>query len=296
MKMPTKAIIPAAGLGTRFLPQTKAMPKEMLPIIDKPVIQMVVEELTEAGVTDIIIVTGPQKRAIEDHFDRDEGLEQALRNKGKEQEAEDVEHIAERANFVYLRQKRQSHEPLGNALPVRNAMHLLADEPFFVVFPDDFFLCDGPSSIQQILDVYKETGKSVIQTMHVKGPDIERYGIVQLDEEVKDGIVKVKGLVEKPDHESAPSNIASVGGYLLTPDILPIIKSLKAGNGGEIGLSDAVSILAQQDNVYGKIIEGTYHDAGNKARYLEAVVDATLRHPELQTEFRAYLECRLNGA
>jgi UTP--glucose-1-phosphate uridylyltransferase len=174
-------------------------------------------------------------------------------------------------------------------------MHLLADEPFFVVFPDDFFLCDGPSSIQQILDVYKDTGKSVIQTMHVDGPDIERYGIVQFDDE-DNGIVRVRGLVEKPDQESAPSNVASVGGYLLTPDILPIIKELKPGNGGEIGLSDAVSILAQQDQVYGKIIKGTYHDAGNKARYLEAVVDATLRHPELQTEFRAYLESRLKDA
>jgi len=293
MQLPTKAIIPAAGLGTRFLPQTKAMPKEMLPIIDKPVIQIVVEELVAAGVTEVIIVTGAQKRTIEDHFDRDEGLEQALRGKGKDSLADEVEAIAESANFVYLRQKRLAHEPVGNALPVRNAMHLLADEPFFVIYPDDFFLTDGKSSIQQILDVYQQTGKTVIQTIKVPSSDIERYGVVNPGGQVKDDMVRVKGVVEKPKASEAPSDIASVSGYLLTPNILPIINTLQPSNGGEIGIADAVNILAQQDEVYAKIIDGTYHDAGNKARYLEAVVDAALRHDDLKDDFRQYLQQRL---
>ena len=294
MKLPTKAIIPAAGLGTRFLPQTKAMPKEMLPIIDKPVIQIVVEELVQAGVTEIIIVTGAQKRTIEDHFDRDEALEQALRMKGKDPLAEEVEQIAEMANFIYLRQKRLPGEPLGNALPVKNAMHLLSDEPFYVVYPDDFFLCDGKSSIQQILDVYKQTGKSVIQTIEVEGDGIERYGVVKPDGEVKDKTVRVTGVVEKPKLEQAPSKIASVSGYLLTPNILPIISSLEPSEGGEIGIADAVNILASQDEVYARVIEGNYHDAGNKARYLEAVVDAALRHPELKGDFESYIRQRIS--
>ena len=294
MKLPTKAIIPAAGLGSRFLPQTKAMPKEMLPIIDKPVIQIVVEELVAAGVTEIIIVTGSQKRAIEDHFDRDEGLEQDLREKGKDEAANEVRAIAESANFVYLRQKRSENEPLGNALPVRNAMHLLHDEPFYVIFPDDFFFCDGDSSVQQILDVYKKTGTSVIQTIEVNDAGIERYGVVRTSSNPEDGCVKVDGLVEKPKQADAPSNIASVGGYLLTPDILPIISNLEPGNGGEIGLADAVNILAETSEVYGKIIEGSYHDAGDKGSYLEAVVDAALRHPELKDSFEEYLHERLS--
>ena len=293
MKLPTKAIIPAAGLGTRFLPQTKAMPKEMLPIIDKPVIQIVVEELVAAGVTEIIIVTGSQKRAIEDHFDRDEGLEKELREKGKDEAANDVRAIAECANFVYLRQKRSENEPLGNALPVRNAMHLLHDEPFYVIFPDDFFLTDDKSSVQQILDAYKETGKTIIQTIEVNDSGIERYGVVQTSSEIKNGCVKVDGLVEKPKQVDAPSNIASVGGYLLTPDILPIIRDLEPGKGGEIGLADAVNILAEQTEVYGKIIDGSYHDAGDKGSYLEAVIDAALKHPELKDGFESYLHERL---
>lgn len=293
-KIPTKAIIPAAGLGTRFLPQTKAMPKEMLPIVNKPVIQIVVEELVQAGVTEIIIVTGSQKRAIEDHFDRDEELEQKLRSSGKEKAAEEVMNISTLANFVYLRQKRKSDEPEGNALPIRNAMHLLGNEPFYVVYPDDFFLCPAKNSIQQILDVYQETGKSVIQAIEVNDESIERYGVIKTSDEYGVGKhVRVEGLVEKPSREQAPSRLASVSGYILTPEILPIISNLKPGVGGEIGIADAVHQLSQIDEVYAVSIDGTYHDAGNKLSYIQAVIDAALYNDDLSQDLRDYLHIRL---
>jgi UTP--glucose-1-phosphate uridylyltransferase len=294
MKKPTKAIIPAAGLGTRFLPQTKAMPKEMLPIVDKPVIQIVVEELVASGVTEIIIVTGSQKRAIEDHFDRDEGLEQALKEKGKFEEAKKVQEIAELANIVYVRQKRKPGEPHGNALPIRNAMHLLGDEPFYVIYPDDFFLYDGKSSIEQLLESFQTTNKSTMQAIEVNESAVSRYGIIDPDGERNGNHLKVKGVVEKPNITDAPSRIASVSGYLLTPEILPIITNLQPGNGGEIGIADAVDQLAKQDDVYAVITEGTYHDAGNKLSYMEALVDAGLRDKEMSSEFEHYLRKRLS--
>lgn len=282
----TKAIIPAAGLGTRFLPQTKAMPKEMLPVVDKPVIQIIVEELVEVGVTDIIIVTGPQKRSIEDHFDRSIELESMLEEKGKTAEAQQIREIANMANFIYVRQKG---EPKGNALPVINASHLLGDEPFFVLFPDDFFKTDGISRARQLLDVYEQTGSSVISLMEVAKADASKYGMVIVEEEVGDDAVAIAGLMEKPGPENTPSNLASIGGYLLTPDIIPIIENLEVGAGGEIVLADAVHKLAQDSSVYGKAIDGTYHDTGDKLRYVQAVVDMTLVHPDMGEDFRAYL-------
>ena len=283
----TKAIIPAAGLGTRFLPQTKAMPKEMLPIVDKPVIQIIVEELVEVGVTDIIIVTGAQKRSIEDHFDRSVELESLLEEKGKNTEAQRIREIAQMANFVYVRQKG---EPKGNALPVINASHLIGDEAFFVLFPDDFFKTKSTSRARQLLDVYEETGSSVISLMEVDREDSSKYGMATVEEEVGDDAVQIAGLVEKPGPDNTPSNLASIGGYLLTPDIIPVIENLEVGTGGEIVLADAVHELAQQTPVYGKAIDGIYHDTGDKLRYVQAVVDMTLSHPEMGGEFREYLK------
>lgn len=290
MKLPTKAIIPAAGLGTRFLPQTKAMPKEMLPIVDKPVIQIVVEELVDVGVTDIIIVTGAQKRSIEDHFDRSAELEEQLREKGKDAFAQQIKEIGEMANFVYVRQKG---EPKGNARPVLNAEHLLGDEPFFVLFPDDFFRTEGETRAKQLLDTYKQTESSVISLIEVDKSAADKYGMAEIDGEMGDGSVRIKQLIEKPGADKAPSSLASVGGYLLTPDILPLIRQEKVGAGGEIVLADSINELAQTTPVYGKAIKGNYHDAGNKLRYLEAVVDVALAHSELGDDFRQYLESRL---
>lgn len=289
MKQPTKAIICAAGLGTRFLPQTKAMPKEMLPIIDRPVIQLIVEEAVAAGVTDIIIVTGSTKRSIEDHFDRSDELENDLQQRGKPELAQVIKNIAEMANFVYIRQKGL---PKGNARPVLNARHLVDDEPFFVFFADDFFRAEVPRAVQ-LKEAYQKTGKSVISLIEVDKKDADKYGMAAISEDIGDRTFKVTELVEKPGEENTPSNFASVAGYLLTPEIWPILIKEKVGAGGEIMLADSINELAQTDEVYGRFIEGIWHDAGDKLKYLKAVVDTALVHDKLGTDFRKYLEDRL---
>lgn len=289
-KKPTKAVIAAAGLGTRFLPQTKAMPKEMLPIIDKPVIQIIVEQLVAAGVADVIIVTGSTKRAIEDHFDRSDELENELIVRGKTKLAEEIRKIAEMANFVYLRQKG---EPKGNALPLYNAAHLLdPTEPFFMFYADDFFRSEVPHP-QQLLEVYEKTGGSVMSLIKVDKKDSSRYGMVDVAEKIDEKTFKIKCVIEKPGPEKTPSNFATVGGYLLTPDILPIIDQKIVGAHGEMAVVDSVNILAKNNNVYGKFIDGVYHDAGDKQRYLIAVVDHALCDPEISLELRKYLDYRL---
>lgn len=291
MKKPTKAIIAAAGLGTRFLPQTKAMPKEMLPIIDKPVIQIIVEQLVASGVTDIIIVTGSTKRAIEDHFDRSDELENELRAKGKNDLADEMKRIAELANFIYVRQKGT---PKGNARPLLNASHLLSgDEPFYMFFADDFFRSEVPHA-KQLLEVYEATGKSVISLIEIQPKDTSKYGIADISKQLNERTFQVKQLIEKPGPDKAPSFFAAVGGYLLTPDIIPIVAKQTVGHGGEIVLADSINKLAQKDKVYGKFIDGVYHDAGDKARYLRAIVDHALADPKLGPDFKKYIETRLN--
>jgi UTP--glucose-1-phosphate uridylyltransferase len=290
MKQPTKAIICAAGLGTRFLPQTKAMPKEMLPIIDRPVIQLIVEEAVAAGVTDIIIVTGSTKRAIEDHFDRSDELESELREKGKVEKADEIKAIAELANFVYVRQKGT---PKGNARPILNAQHLIDDnEPFFVFFADDFFRSKVPRAVQ-LKQAYEKTGKSVISLIEVDKKDADKYGMAAIGDELDGKTFRLNELVEKPGAENTPSTFASVGGYLLTPDIIPIIAQEKTGKGGEITLADSINELAQTDEVYGQFIEGTWHDTGDQLKYLMAVVDVALESDIYGTAFAEYLKNRL---
>lgn len=289
---PTKAVIAAAGFGTRFLPQTKAMPKEMLPIVDKPVIQILVEQLVAAGVTDIIIVTGPAKRAIEDHFDRAEDLEAELRAKGKDQYADMIRDIAEMANFVYVRQKGL---PKGNSRPLLNTKHLLAkDEAFFYLFADDFFRCDVPYP-QQLIDAFEKAGSDgpVISAVKVGPEDSKRLGMIDTDGQVDDHTFKVNGLVEKPGPDATPSLFASAGSFLLTPDIIPIIEKEETGVGGEIVLADAINEYAKTNDVYCRFIEGVWHDAGDKGRYLEAIVDHALLDEDLGPNFRKYLEERL---
>lgn len=290
MKQPTKAIICAAGLGTRFLPQTKAMPKEMLPIIDRPVIQLIVEEAVAAGVTDIIIVTGPTKRSIEDHFDRSDELEKELREKGKDDKADEIEAIAHLANFVYVRQKGS---PKGNARPILNAAHLIGDdEPFFVFFADDFFRSEVPRATQ-LNQAYQKTGKSVISLIEVDKSDADKYGMAAISDKVGEFTFKLAELVEKPGEANTPSNYASVGGYLLTPDILPIIAKEIPGKGGEITLADSINELAQADEVYGQFIQGVWHDTGDQLKYLKAVVDIALESDEYGADFAEYLRNRL---
>ncbi len=290
---PTKAVIAAAGFGTRFLPQTKAMPKEMLPIVDKPVIQIIVEQLVAAGVTDIIIVTGSSKRAIEDHFDRAEDLEAELRGKGKDKYADMIQEIAEMANFVYVRQKGL---PKGNSRPLLNTKHLLAkDEAFFYLFADDFFRCEVPYP-QQLIEAFEKAGSNgpVISAVKVDPEDSKRLGMIDTDGQIDDHTFKVKGLVEKPGPEKTPSNFASAGSFLLTPDIMSIVAKEETGVGGEIVLADAINEYAKSNDVYCRFIEGVWHDAGDKGRYLEAIVDHALLDPELGPEFRTYLQNRLS--
>lgn len=290
MQQPTKAIICAAGLGTRFLPQTKAMPKEMLPIIDRPVIQLIVEEAVAAGVTDIIIVTGSTKRAIEDHFDRSDELEADLREKGKHEKADELRAIAELANFVYVRQKGS---PKGNARPIINAQHLIGpDEPFFVFFADDFFRSTVPRAVQ-LKQAYEKTGKSVISLIEVAKKDADKYGMASIGRDMGGSTFKIEQLIEKPGADKTPSTFASVGGYLLTADILPIITQEKIGSNGEISLADSINELAQSDTVYGQFIEGTWHDTGDQLKYIQAVVDLTLESDVYGAEFASYLKKRL---
>ena len=291
MKKPTKAIIAAAGLGTRFLPQTKAMPKEMLPIIDRPVIQLIVEEAVAAGVTDIIIVTGSTKRAIEDHFDRSDELEKELREKGKDDKADEIEKIANLANFIYVRQKGA---PKGNARPVLNARHMINDdEPFFVFFADDFFRSEVPRAVQ-MLEAYEKTGKSIITLIEVDPKDADKYGMAATGEQVDEHTFQITELVEKPGQENTPSNYASVGGYLLTPDILPIIQQEKVDKNGEITLADSINQLAQEDQVYGRFVQGVWHDTGDQFKYIKAVIDVALESDEYGDKLADYMRERLD--
>ena len=290
MKQPTKAIICAAGLGTRFLPQTKAMPKEMLPVVDKPVIQLIIEQAVKAGVTEVIIVTGSTKRAIEDHFDRSNELESELREKGKDDKADQIKAIAELANFIYIRQKGS---PKGTGRPILNAQHLIDDdEPFFVFFADDFFRSEIAWPLQ-LKEVYNKTGKSVISLIEVDKKDADKYGMVKIGKQLSDRVFKLDGLVEKPGEANTPSAFASVGSFLLTPDIIPLLAQEKIGFGGEIALSDSIDELARKDVVYGCFIEGVWHDTGDQLKYLEAVVDVALESSQYGEAFAEYLRKRL---
>ncbi len=280
-----KAVIPAAGFGTRFLPQTKAMPKEMLPIVDKPVIQYVVEELVASGITDIVIVTGWHKRAIEDHFDYPNELIQMLKEQGKDDLLVEVKRTSSLANFIYIRQKG----PYGNATPVLCAKNVIGDEPFVAIWGDEFIYAKPPRALQCI-DVFEKYGDPVISAVRVPKQDLSRYGIVEATN-VEDNIWQIKRLVEKPSVEEAPSNLAAHGCYVLTPDIFPIIENLKLGKGGELWLPDAISQLMKKRPVYAcEIRDARYYDTGNKLEYLKTVVAFALAHKDLNGEFRSYLK------
>lgn len=283
-----KAVIAAAGMGTRFLPQTKAMPKEMLPIMDKPVIQMVVEGLVDGGVEDIIIVTGPTKRAIEDHFDRSVEFEHELIAKGKDAVASQLRDIAEMANFIYVRQKG---EPRGNARPILNAEHLIGDEPFFFFFADDFFTGEL-STAQQLLSVHEKTGSAVAALRSVGDEEVSMYGIADVIED-KGEFVQIRRVVEKPSLENAPSRLSVAAGYLLTPDIFPLLHSLQPGQGGEIQIADAIEVLASDKDVFGVEIQGEYHDTGNPLAYLKTQISVALQDERYGDELRGYLKSLL---
>jgi UTP--glucose-1-phosphate uridylyltransferase len=291
----TKAVIAAAGFGTRFLPQTKALPKEMLPLIDKPIIQYVVEELVEAGIKDIIIVGSSNKRSIEDHFDLpNEDLLNNLRAGGakKKHYIEEVEAIAELANFIYLRQKG----PYGNATPVMNAAHLLGNEPFIYTFADDFFVA-SPGRTKQLIEVFNRYNAGVFACKTVTADaEYDRYGIVSGSPAGK-GCLKVERVVEKPGKAHAPSNLASVSGYLLTPEIFPYLEKQAAKHTeGELMIQPVMQAMIDDGHAFyaREIQNGTYYDTGDKLEYLKTIVDFGLNHPELGPELQAYLRARLD--
>ncbi|MDP3917899.1 MAG: UTP--glucose-1-phosphate uridylyltransferase [Candidatus Woesebacteria bacterium] len=284
----TKAVIPAAGFGTRFLPQTKAMPKEMLPIVDKPVIQYVVEEAVESGIKDIVIVTGSSKRAIEDHFDLPNAdLINNLIRGGKEKLLDEINKIAEMANFIYVRQKGL----YGNGTPVLSAESVIGNESFAVLWGDEFISSDPPR-LAQMMKVWEKYGGVVISGVRIESRDrLSKYGIADL-EPVEDKVFKINRIVEKPIPGEAPSNLATHGAYILPPEIFPALKNLKPTKGGEIWLTDAINILREQKiPVYACEIEnGTYYDTGSKIEYLKTVIEFALRHKDLNGEFKKYLK------
>lgn len=287
-----KAVIPAAGYGTRFLPQTKAMPKEMLPIVDKPVIQYVVEEAVAAGIEDIVIVTGWHKRSIEDHFDYPFELVSRLKESGKTKLLEEVEHTADLANFVYIRQKG----PLGNATPIWNARTVIGDEPFMVLFGDDFIVSQPKNRAQQLIEAYEEYGSSILSAMNKPNKeDASRYGYVA-GEEIKKGLTKVSQIIEKPGFENKPSDTAIISGYIFTPEIFDCIDTMITkkitGHGGEYVYTDALEMLMREkgQDVYAlEIADAKYYDTGNKLEYMKTIVDFALQHPEIKDTFGDYL-------
>ncbi|AHA30791.1 UTP--glucose-1-phosphate uridylyltransferase [Exiguobacterium sp. Leaf187] len=285
MKKPIKkAIIPAAGLGTRFLPATKAMPKEMLPILDKPTIQYIVEEAAAAGIEDIIIVTGKHKRAIEDHFDHQYELEAALQASGKTELLEKVCASTNLANIFYVRQKEQ--KGLGHA--IWTARQFIGDEPFAVLLGDDIVESETPA-IRQLMDAYEETGQSVIGVQEVEPKETHRYGIIDpLDKEGR--LYPVRRFVEKPESGTAPSNLAIMGRYVLTADIFDYLENQSEGAGGEIQLTDAIERLNADQAVYAFDFEGNRHDVGEKLGFVKTTIEYAMKDPEMHEELKAFLK------
>ncbi|EOD8246744.1 TPA: UTP--glucose-1-phosphate uridylyltransferase GalU [Staphylococcus aureus] len=284
MKKIKKAIIPAAGLGTRFLPATKAMPKEMLPILDKPTIQYIVEEAVRAGIEDIIIVTGRHKRAIEDHFDSQKELEMVLKEKGKSELLEKVQYSTELANIFYVRQKEQ--KGLGHA--ISSARQFIGNEPFAVLLGDDIVESEVPA-VKQLIDVYEETGHSVIGVQEVPEADTHRYGII--DPLTKNGRqYEVKKFVEKPAQGTAPSNLAIMGRYVLTPEIFDYLKTQKEGAGNEIQLTDAIERMNNDNQVYAYDFEGERYDVGEKLGFVKTTIEYALKDDSMREELTRFIK------
>jgi len=282
-----KAVFPAAGWGTRFLPATKALPKEMLPLVDKPVIQYAVEEAVAAGIEQVVIVTSSQKRAIEDHFDLNLELEQLLESRGDIEMLRQIRAISDLAQISYVRQKEQLG--LGHAVLV--AKELVGHEPFAVILPDDVVVGERPC-IGQLIHAYERTHSSVVAVMEVSHEATARYGVIAGEAVGPDdpGLYKVSGLVEKPEPGEAPSNLAIIGRYILTPKIFEKLEQTPRGAGGEIQLTDAIEALMKEQDVYGYAFDGVRYDAGTTMGWLEASIELALQRPDIGGQFRQYLQ------
>ena len=279
-----KAIIPAAGLGTRFLPATKAQPKEMLPIVDKPTIQYIIEEAVASGIEEILIITGRSKKCIEDHFDTSVELELELEKSGKEQMLKMVREISDMVDIHFIRQK----EPRGLGHAISCAKTFVGNEPFAVLLGDDIVYNEGRPCLKQLIDCYDEYKTSVLGVQTVEAKDVNKYGIVN-GIHIEDRVYKVKGLVEKPPVEEAPSNVAILGRYIITPQIFKILEETKPGKGGEIQLTDALLKLIDEEAMYAYDFEGTRYDVGDKLGFLKATVEYALRREDLRDGFIQYL-------
>ncbi len=280
-----KVVIPVAGYGTRFLPFTKAMPKEMLPIIDTPVIQYVVEEAVASGIEEIILVTSYAKRPVEDHFDGNSELEAWLEKQGKLEQLDQVRKISTMANFTYVRQKG----PYGNATPIANVEHLIGNEPFAVLWGDEIFQCVRPR-LRQMMDVFEKYGDPVIGAVKTDDEGTKKFGIFDPAEEVSPGVYRLRNLVEKPGPDTAPSRLAAMGSYILTPDVFDEIRTLQPGHAGEYFLTDAIRALIQDRSLYCKVLEGTWFDAGSKVGWLKANIAFALEREDLASQVRAMLQ------
>jgi len=281
-----KAIIPAAGLGTRFLPATKAQPKEMLPIVDKPTIQYIIEEAVASGIEEILIVTGRNKKCIEDHFDKSVELEMELTKNHKDELLELVKGISDMVNIHYIRQK----EPRGLGHAIHCAKSFVGNEPFAILLGDDIVYTDESKRpcLKQLIDCYDEYKTSILGVQSVDAENVSKYGIVD-GIQIEDRVCKVKGLVEKPSQEDAPSNTAILGRYIVTPKIFEILENTKPGKGNEIQLTDALLELVKTEAMYAYNFEGKRYDVGDKLGFLSATVEYALRKPELKDEFIEYL-------
>ena len=284
-----KAIIPAAGLGTRFLPATKSQPNEMLPIVDKPTLQYIIEEAIESGIEEILIVTGRSKKSIEDHFDRSVELELELEQKGKKEMLKMVQDISNMVNIHYIRQK----EPKGLGHAIHCAKSFIGNEPFAVLLGDDIVDAKVPC-LKQLINTYDEYKTTVLGVQEVAKEDTDKYGILDV-KHIEDRVYKVKDMVEKPSVEEAPSNIAILGRYIITPEIFNILENQEPGKGGEIQLTDALQTLATKEAIYAYNFEGRRYDVGDKLGFLEATVDFALKRPELRDEFMEFLKSKCDS-
>jgi len=279
-----KAVIPAAGLGTRFLPATKAQPKEMLPIVDKPAIQYIVEEAVQSGIENIIIVTGRNKKSIEDHFDKSVELEHSLYAKGKQALLEEVQAISEMASIHFIRQK----EPLGLGHAIGCARQFVGDDPFAVLLGDDIMVSDPPA-LAQMIHLYEKTGSQIVGVRQVQPADVSKYGIID-SQGAEDGVHRITNLVEKPSIAEAPSRTAVMGRYILKPSIFPILDRIERGAGGEYQLTDALKEVSQVEELLALELEGRRYDIGDQFGYIQAILEIGLMRKELQPMLTPYLQ------
>ena len=282
-----KAVIPVAGFGTRFLPATKATPKEMFPLVDKPLAQYAVEEATAAGIEEVIFITGQAKRAIEDHFDTNFELEYLLEKKGKQQQLADVREISGMCKFAYVRQPEM--KGLGDA--ILQAKNLVNKEPFAIITPDDIFSGTN-SALAQLVEAHERLDAPIVGVTKVPKDRIDQYGVVS-GEPVEDGVLKMTGTVEKPSANEAPTDLAQCGRYIMTPELFEILEKLSPGTGGEVQMTDAYDQLLAKQPVYAVTVEGEYHDAGSKLGYMQAFVEYGLSREDLGSDFKKFLRNRL---